>query len=184
MTINLESTCRLLEMPYRHVDGEKAARGNWHAMIRNFKKRQCSHRRSRLLFDREGRFATPCDSDLSLFSHSRIEVFANYIDLKLEPNKGLFQYEVKFTPDIDSRLLRRKLLNQHSADLGHTKTFDGTTLYLPIRLPQDVSLHGFLVFFLLFLRDQVPRVGYVRNEGGPHRVITIVKTLSENLLRV
>ncbi|EZA53661.1 hypothetical protein DMN91_008315 [Ooceraea biroi] len=69
-------------------------------------------------------------------SGMKIEVFANYIDLKLEPGKGLFQYEVKFTPDIDSRPLRRKLLNQHSAELGRTRIFDGTILFLPTRLPQ------------------------------------------------
>lgn len=67
-------------------------------------------------------------------------MFANYVDLKIESGKGLFQYEVKFSPDIDSRGLRRKLLNQHSTTLGRTKTFDGTLLYLPIKLPQDVSL--------------------------------------------
>lgn len=65
---------------------------------------------------------------------------ANYIDLKIESGKGLFQYEVKFSPDIDSGGLRRKLLNQHSATLGRTKTFDGMILYLPIKLPQNVSL--------------------------------------------
>lgn len=61
--------------------------------------------------------------------------------MKLEPGKGLFQYEVKYSPDIDSIGLRRKLLNQHSATLGRTKTFDGMILYLPQKLPQDVSLN-------------------------------------------
>lgn len=69
-----------------------------------------------------------------------MEAYSNYVDLKLEPGKGLFQYEIKFSPNIDSIGLRRKLLNQHSAILGRTKTFDGTLLYLPIKLPQDVSL--------------------------------------------
>lgn len=74
----------------------------------------------------------------------RTEIFSNYIDLKLEPGKGLFQYEVKFSPDIDSRGLRRKLLNQHSADLGRTKTFDGMLLYLPTKLSQNVSLSSMM----------------------------------------
>ncbi|GAB1865325.1 Piwi-like protein 1 [Camponotus japonicus] len=72
-------------------------------------------------------------------SGTKIEIFANYIDLKLEPGKGLFQYEVKYFPDIDSIGLRRKLLNQHSSTLGRTKTFDGMILYLPQKLPQDVT---------------------------------------------
>lgn len=68
-------------------------------------------------------------------------MFANYIDLKIESGKGLFQYEVKFMPDIDSRGLRRKLLNQHAVKLGRTRTFDGMTLFLPTKLPEDVSFN-------------------------------------------
>ncbi|KAL0126990.1 hypothetical protein PUN28_005374 [Cardiocondyla obscurior] len=71
-----------------------------------------------------------------------IEAYCNYVDLELEPGKGLFQYEVKFSPDIDSTGLRRKLLNQHSAVLGRTKTFDGMLLYLPIKLPEDVTRYN------------------------------------------
>ncbi|KMQ96034.1 piwi-like protein 1-like protein, partial [Lasius niger] len=72
-------------------------------------------------------------------SGSRIEVFANYIDLKLDPERGLFQYEVKYSPDIDSIGLRRKLLTQHSTTIGRTRTFDGMILCLPKQLPQDVT---------------------------------------------
>ncbi|XP_043787513.1 piwi-like protein Ago3 [Apis laboriosa] len=69
-----------------------------------------------------------------------IQLGANYINLKLDPAKGLFNYEVKFNPDIDSRPLRRKLLNQHVQALGRTKVFDGVTLYLPQKLKQDINL--------------------------------------------
>ncbi|XP_018059690.1 PREDICTED: protein argonaute-3 [Atta colombica] len=69
----------------------------------------------------------------------KIEAYCNYVDLILEPGKGLFQYEIKFSPNIDSVGLRRKLLNQHSAALGRTRIFDGTLLYLPIKLFQDIS---------------------------------------------
>lgn len=75
-------------------------------------------------------------------------MLTNYIDLNIEPGKGLFQYEVKFSPNIDSGGLRRKLLNQHSAVLGRTKTFDGIILYLPIKLSQEVSLR-FMIKVLL-----------------------------------
>ncbi|XP_035744235.1 piwi-like protein Ago3 [Vespa mandarinia] len=66
-----------------------------------------------------------------------VDLFANYIDLKLDTGRGLFQYEVKFNPDIDSRALRRKLLNQHAAKLGYTLSFDGVLLYLPQKFPQE-----------------------------------------------
>ncbi|XP_018372440.1 PREDICTED: piwi-like protein 1 [Trachymyrmex cornetzi] len=71
-------------------------------------------------------------------SHASIKACANYIDLTLEHGRGRFQYEVKFSPDIDSIGLRRKLLNQHFAALGKGRTFDGASLYVPLKLPQDV----------------------------------------------
>lgn len=48
-------------------------------------------------------------------------------------------YEVKFSPDIDARGLRYNLLNRHSATLGRERTFDGTILFLPMKLPEKVS---------------------------------------------
>ncbi|XP_043262895.1 piwi-like protein Ago3 [Colletes gigas] len=68
-----------------------------------------------------------------------IQLSANYINLKLEHGKGLFNYEVKFNPDIDSRPLRSKLLNQQLEVVGRTKIFDGVTLYLPQRLKDDIT---------------------------------------------
>lgn len=73
-------------------------------------------------------------------SGTRIEILANYIDLKLEPGRGLFNYEVKYNPDIDSVGLRRKLLGQHSVAIG-VRTFDGITLCLPKQLPQNVTTY-------------------------------------------
>lgn len=52
----------------------------------------------------------------------------------------MFQYEVKFTPDIDNRKLRTQLLRQHAHILGNARTFDGTLLYLPFQLPDEVRL--------------------------------------------
>ncbi|CAK9832967.1 Piwi-like protein Ago3 [Anthophora retusa] len=69
-----------------------------------------------------------------------IQLSANYINLKLDPTKGLFDYEVKYTPDIDSRPLRRKLLNQHLQALGRARVFDGVILYLPHKLDKDVTM--------------------------------------------
>ena len=69
-----------------------------------------------------------------------VQLSGNYISLKLSSGKGLFNYEVKFNPDIESRPLRRKLLNQHLQALGRTKVFDGVTLYLPQKLQQDIII--------------------------------------------
>ncbi|XP_076240892.1 argonaute 3 [Calliopsis andreniformis] len=67
------------------------------------------------------------------------QLLANYIKIKSDPGRGVFIYEVKFNPDIDSRPLRSKLLNQHVQTLGKTKVFDGVTLFLPIKL-QDQTI--------------------------------------------
>ncbi|KAG7189003.1 hypothetical protein KM043_008597 [Ampulex compressa] len=66
-----------------------------------------------------------------------ISLSANYLNIRLDPGKGLYQYEVKFSPDIDSIGLRRKVINQCSETLGKTKTFDGTLLYLPQKLESN-----------------------------------------------
>lgn len=55
----------------------------------------------------------------------------------------MYQYEVKFSPDIDSRSLRFRLLNQHMNDLGNVKAFDGALLYLPVQLPEQVKIRVF-----------------------------------------
>ncbi|XP_032678722.1 piwi-like protein Ago3 isoform X2 [Odontomachus brunneus] len=72
-------------------------------------------------------------------SGKTIKLSANYIDVELEPGRGLFQYEVKYSPDIDARGLRRSLLNQHASQLGREKTFDGAILFLPMQLPEKIT---------------------------------------------
>ncbi|XP_038222567.1 piwi-like protein Ago3 [Zerene cesonia] len=64
------------------------------------------------------------------------EVTANFIYLKFEEN-NVFEYEVQYEPDQDHKHLRFKLLGEHR-HLFKEKTFDGTTLYVPHRLPSDV----------------------------------------------
>ncbi|CAK1555842.1 unnamed protein product [Leptosia nina] len=74
---------------------------------------------------KKGEHGTPC------------EVTANFIHLKFEENT-VFEYEVRYQPEQDHRSLRFKLLNEHH-DLFKVKSFDGTTLYLPHQLPDDVT---------------------------------------------
>ncbi|KAL0871086.1 hypothetical protein ABMA27_004891 [Loxostege sticticalis] len=64
-----------------------------------------------------------------------VEVTANFIYLNFEEN-NVFEYEVKYEPDQDYRHLRFKLLNEHNQYFKE-KTFDGTTLYVPHRLPDE-----------------------------------------------
>lgn len=63
----------------------------------------------------------------------------NFLELGFDSNKGVFYYEVRFSPDVHSKNLREKLLNQQKEVIGNTRTFDGTTLYLPIKLPNQIT---------------------------------------------
>lgn len=52
---------------------------------------------------------------------------------------GIFEYEVRFDPVTDGRNIRFQLLNQQLNVIGKTKIFDGVVLFLPIRLPDNVT---------------------------------------------
>lgn len=67
-------------------------------------------------------------------------VAVNYIRLKTDPEKGVFEYEVKFKPEVITSSLRYKLVNQMREVIGQAKTFDGVTLYLPIKLKQKQTV--------------------------------------------
>ena len=68
-----------------------------------------------------------------------IKVTANYVRLEVAGNKGMYEYEVRFDPVVDSRDERFKLVNQLKEVFGPTKTFDGVCLYLPHMLENNVT---------------------------------------------
>lgn len=59
--------------------------------------------------------------------------------MEIEPNKGVFEYEVRFEPQAHSNQLRYVLMRQLVSTLGQTRTFDGVKLCLPIQLPDRVT---------------------------------------------
>ncbi|XP_071439350.1 piwi-like protein Ago3 [Hetaerina americana] len=63
----------------------------------------------------------------------------NYINLDINPGMGVYEYEVRFEPRIDYMKYRRILLNQHADKIGRAKTFDGVVLYLPRKLPDELT---------------------------------------------
>lgn len=69
----------------------------------------------------------------------RINLTANYIRLKINEKKGVFEYEVKFNPVVDAQYIRFELLNQLKEMIGTSKTFDGSALYLPFHTCEQVS---------------------------------------------
>lgn len=63
----------------------------------------------------------------------------NYVRLKVDKDRGVFEYEVRFEPNIHAETLRRQLIRQHENVLGRTRLFDGMTLALPFKLPDQVT---------------------------------------------
>ena len=63
---------------------------------------------------------------------------ANYVRLKSVKDKGFFEYEVRFHPELDSRNARFGCLRSLEHKLGKSRNFDGVKLYLPHKLPNNV----------------------------------------------
>jgi len=63
----------------------------------------------------------------------------NCIMLNCDKDFGVFEYEVRFQPEIDNIQHRYKYLGQLREQIGSVKTFDGVTLYLPKELPDRSS---------------------------------------------
>ena len=59
--------------------------------------------------------------------------------LRNRPNCAIYQYNVSYSPPIESRGLRCGLLRDHESLIGNVRAFDGMILYLLHRLPGDVT---------------------------------------------
>ncbi|KAM6106809.1 piwi-like protein 2 [Pterocles gutturalis] len=55
-------------------------------------------------------------------------------------NEAVYQYHVTFSPEVECRSMRFAMLKEHRAVTGDVTAFDGSILFLPVRLPQPVSL--------------------------------------------
>lgn len=73
------------------------------------------------------------------FRLCRFTAYTNFIRIETNPDKGVFQYDVKFNPSLDSKALRYVLMRQIAPLIGDTKSFDGAILYLPVLLDEKVS---------------------------------------------
>ena len=62
----------------------------------------------------------------------------NYVRLEIAANKGMYEYEVRFDPSVDSKDERCNLVKQLRETLGPTRTFDGVVLYLPHQIENSV----------------------------------------------
>lgn len=67
-----------------------------------------------------------------------ISVISNYVKMKSRPNCALYQYNVSYSPPIENKRLRVALLFSYEG-IGQTRAFDGMILYLPHKLPDQVT---------------------------------------------
>lgn len=75
-----------------------------------------------------------------------LRVLSNYFKMKQLPDKTIYFYHVDLSPDVEYKKLRRVLLGNQRSVIGNTYLFDGgSSLYLPQRLPERVSIFIFLV---------------------------------------
>uniref|UniRef100_A0A8C9WEI5 Piwi-like protein 2 n=1 Tax=Scleropages formosus TaxID=113540 RepID=A0A8C9WEI5_SCLFO len=67
---------------------------------------------------------------------SPLLVASNYIPIRCT-NDAVYQYSVTFTPNVDSMSIRFGMMKEHRATTGEVVAFDGSILYLPIRLDKE-----------------------------------------------
>ena len=72
-------------------------------------------------------------------SGTHIDVTSNFVVLRNRPDCAIFQYNVSYSPQVDSRKRRLGMLYEQETLVGKVRAFDGMILYLPHRLPQDVT---------------------------------------------
>ncbi|XP_060081293.1 piwi-like protein 1 [Ylistrum balloti] len=72
-------------------------------------------------------------------SGTPLPLATNFFTFDCDEDWSLYQYHVDFNPMIDSRKMRAGLLFTHADLLGPTRVFDGMILYLPHKLPQEVT---------------------------------------------
>jgi aubergine-like protein len=67
-----------------------------------------------------------------------VKLSANYFQLLKKPNFEMIQYRVDFEPDIESTMVRKKLLHDQIPSQGFGgRIFDGSSLFLMERIPQE-----------------------------------------------
>ncbi|XP_037959086.1 protein argonaute-3-like, partial [Teleopsis dalmanni] len=61
----------------------------------------------------------------------KVPIVANYIKLNVMPDTEVYEYNIKFTPNIEVNSLKSKYLSDHVEIFGKTKLINGSQLLLP-----------------------------------------------------
>ncbi|XP_077377407.1 piwi-like protein 2 isoform X1 [Festucalex cinctus] len=70
---------------------------------------------------------------------SPLSIGSNHIPIHCK-NKAVYQYHVTFTPNVESMSMRFAMMKDHRLTTGEVMAFDGTILYLPLQLKDEVVL--------------------------------------------
>ncbi|KAJ7305189.1 hypothetical protein JRQ81_011096 [Phrynocephalus forsythii] len=63
----------------------------------------------------------------------------NIIKIRCQ-NEAVYQYHVTFSPEVECRNMRFGMLKEHRSVTGDVTAFDGSILYLPVKLSQTANL--------------------------------------------
>ncbi|XP_056889498.1 piwi-like protein 2 [Takifugu flavidus] len=68
-----------------------------------------------------------------------LAIGSNHIPVNCR-NEAVYQYHVSFTPNIESMAMRFAMMEAHRSTTGSVVAFDGSILYLPVKLDNEVHL--------------------------------------------
>ncbi|CAK6950431.1 piwi-like protein 2 [Scomber scombrus] len=68
-----------------------------------------------------------------------ITIGSNHIPIRCE-NEAVYQYHVTFIPNVESMAMRFGMMKEHRSTTGEVVAFDGSILYLPVKLNDVVIL--------------------------------------------
>ncbi|XP_021166031.2 piwi-like protein 2 [Fundulus heteroclitus] len=68
-----------------------------------------------------------------------ITIGSNYLIVSCK-NEAVYQYHVTFTPNVESMGMRFGMMKDHRSTTGEVVAFDGSILYLPVKMKDEVVL--------------------------------------------
>uniref|UniRef100_A0A3Q2VAG4 Piwi-like protein 2 n=1 Tax=Haplochromis burtoni TaxID=8153 RepID=A0A3Q2VAG4_HAPBU len=94
-------------------------------------------------------FVSPVSEPQTQYSHeplnkagtkgAPINIGSNHIQIQCK-NEAVYQYHVTFTPNVESVAMRFGMMKDHRSTTGEVVAFDGSILYLPVKLKDVVVL--------------------------------------------
>ncbi|XP_032223626.2 piwi-like protein 1 [Nematostella vectensis] len=70
---------------------------------------------------------------------TKVGIVSNYFRLETRPQAAIYQYNVSFSPEVDFKKARFALIGEQRELLGNIRAFDGMVLFLPKKLPDQVT---------------------------------------------